>query len=276
MKHNSLISVFLFLTTVSSSAIQSVGKGGGFAEMKVYAIDRNLSKVVQFCLNSVHVCKLNLEQIAITQEFALYLNSDANTLTEVNVSCIEPFVHKGINEKVSIDSCFLYESGIADFGPVPKSNELLFLQVSKAKLLSFNPKFDELTIDSLSQKLLTTFQITEKQFPVPVQGLKMRLHMTQLGIDQWMTLETFESSYGLTEELVKILDCDRANLNWNLNSFYFKDSKLGATGKSHITWFCRLPGGSIQHFQGILYLDITMEKSKVSKLQLQVYQKETL
>lgn len=275
MKHNSLISVLLFLTAVSSSAIQSVGKGGGFAEMKVYAFDRNLSKVVQFCLNSINICNLSSEQISIAQEFALYLNSEANTLTEVNVSCIAPFVHKGFNEKVSIDSCFLYESSTADFGPVPKSNELLFLQVSKAKLLSYNPKFDEPTVESLSQKLLATFQITEKQFPVPVQGLKMRLHITQLAVDHLITLETYESSYDLTEELVKLLDCDQASLIWNLDSFHFKDSKSGTTGKSQIAWSCGRPDG-IQHYRGILYLDITMEKSKVSKLQLQVYQKETL
>ncbi len=191
----------LFLTLSTNAGVSSVGHGGGFAEMKIFEINLQLSDLAQLCLNHSECKKSNLE-ISALQKIAQSRESSF----AVNTTCNSPLVHH-TSIDTTIDSCLLYGISL-----LPKSySELLEIAMYRRLLRTGLNDFDaflqqwkSFTLDSLDEEQATT--------PFWIKSKFEQAHVTQVKINgvivsQKFYIETQTKTYDITLHVTKEFNC---------------------------------------------------------------------
>jgi len=273
-----LIPILIFISaysTFSPAGVESVGKGGGFAEMQAYAMDRKLPLLLDQCLTTGNFCELSLPEMTVVSDFLKFLKNSKPELLQINETCVEPYFHSEANGFYSVDACQLYTQSQGDFGPLPLPNRNISQLVIEARLRSLPTVLTEDVIHSLSEKLSVGFQFEDRQSIVPVKGFQFRLHLwslATLGSQSFsVTVETYKNSWDITQQLHKTFKCSAPNFEFKLNDFYFLESQVGATGKSQIQWTC-----GTQQWQADLYMDLSFQGEELKDASFSLFQKEQI
>lgn len=190
-----------FLGFSTFAGVSSVGHGGGFAEMKIFEINLQLSGLAQLCLDHSECKKSDLEISALQKIAQLRESSFA-----VNTTCNSPFVHQAPVD-TTVDSCLLYGISL-----LPKSySELLEVAMYRRLLRTGLSDFDvflqqwkSFTLDSLDEELATT--------PFWIKSKFEQAHVTQVKIDgvivsQKFYIETQAKTYDITLQVTKEFSC---------------------------------------------------------------------
>lgn len=264
--------LILCFSIPSFSGVQSVGKGGGFAEMQAYAIDRSLDQLISHCLKPQNYCALSPEETQIANELNRFLKQPDVDLIQINESCQAPFRHANEQGVVSLDACRLYSKDSSEMGPLPLSHQEIGQLVVSARILTVHPFIPDDALNVLVNKLMVSFQFEDHPVLVPMKAYHFLLHLWSLSTaatqSQLLTIETLHQSHDLTESLHSFL-CQSNLQNLSFGEFQFFDSSFGVTGKSQIHWEC---GG--QRLKANLYMDLYFQADNFEKASFSLYQKE--
>lgn len=269
-----LILSLMLLPLITKAGIESVGNGGGFAEMQAYAIDRGLPTLLKYCAGSRNPCELNEPEQLIVQNLAQSKELLQAPLLRINETCEKPYLHLESNKVYSLDACSLYSESTSAFGPIPLANNEIAAKVIETRVLSFAQDVSNHQAHELAKQLSLALKFEDQQTIIPVNGYIFRLHIWSLQFAkqnlQSLTVETLTRSWDIGSEIEKTLQCSQ-EFNFHLSGFRFQSSTSGSLGKSEIQWSC-----GTQKYKALLYLDLYFEDAEMTDLALNLFKKERL
>ncbi|MNL06649.1 hypothetical protein D3C87_1272890 [compost metagenome] len=262
--------------------VRVVGKGGGFAEMQVYAFDKNLPFLVRICHQRPESCGLSSKEQDILQVFVLRQYEVLNSVLTINPTCVAPYVHLGSALESSVDSCYLYENEQTEFGPVPKSLQEIgaaVILIRFVNILGVQANLEEIRV--LANKLLRNLDVTSQSSVVEAgrQIYKLNLLSLQAGERRrsFLSFESVQSSVDLTKDLESSLNCAGLDLDWSLQEIRVENlgSDLGRV-QGQIEWSCALPEGELQKYRATLVLDLMYQNETLDSVHFSTLGKERL
>lgn len=200
-----LVLFFNFVSLQSQAGINTVGKGGGFAEMLALKMDRQLSQHLTACLSKPTLCKLSSEG----QETALKLTQELTSLQTIPLQfasqCGES--PKVTSSQVEIPSCLLYTKN--------PQQEPVALPVKEISLLVLSVRaeqagFSKEKVVGPLKSIFSDFKLIEDTYVIALGDKRVVLHSTILEKNHYekersLVLEVPAESLDLTDLLAQRL-----------------------------------------------------------------------
>ena len=268
-----MLLILIFGLSVSAQAkIRVVDRGGGFAEMQAYALDKRLPTYAKLCQAAGNPCQLSSQEKSWVDLLVKNETKIVDELIQLNTTCAAPFVHL-TDRGYSVDSCALYLEEVNEFGPQPKS----LVEIGQVLLLARISALEGAVMSwpaaqSLAKALLIDLNYSEALYVVDDGKMRHRLNIwsMQAGSEKvtYVSLESPKSSTDLTESFLESLSCKEGPVTqWQLDGIQVNKNRVLASAR----WRC----GS-REFSAKVGMTFVFQNETLSKAEFLIFGKESL